>query len=267
MSIIKLSALVVAHNEERILEECLKRLMFADELVVVLDKCTDRSSAIAQKYTENIIEGNWEIEGERRNIGIDNCRGEWILEADADEWITESLAVEIRETIDKSEYDLHDIPVKNYIGDHYVKYGWGGGSFGKEYTLNLYRKGTKSWGNARVHPHLTVTGEMGPALNNSLEHYMDANISAMIGRLDRYTTYRAKDLAEADEIGSLANNFRKFISRFLKVYIRRKAYKEGGYGFMNALCSGLYPLISHVKATNEEQNLRPSNGSNKSRMR
>ena len=56
-----------------------------DELVVVLNKCTDGSDAIAALFTENLIEGSWDIEGDRRNTGLDTCTGDWILEVDADE--------------------------------------------------------------------------------------------------------------------------------------------------------------------------------------
>ena len=80
----KLSALVVAHNEEKQLAQCLECLAFADELVVVLDKCTDGSDAIAALFTENLIEGSWDIEGDRRNTGLDTCTGDWIREVDAD---------------------------------------------------------------------------------------------------------------------------------------------------------------------------------------
>ena len=53
----KISALVVVHNEEKRLSSCLDTLSFADELVIVLDKCTDQSREIALKYTEQLIEG------------------------------------------------------------------------------------------------------------------------------------------------------------------------------------------------------------------
>ena len=55
-----------------------RMLAFADELVVVLDKCTDGSDAIAA-LSENLIEGSWDIEGDRRNTGLDTCTGDWIL--------------------------------------------------------------------------------------------------------------------------------------------------------------------------------------------
>ena len=105
---IRLSALVVAHNEEEILAECLKRLAFADELVVVLDRCTDGSKAIADEYADSVLVGAWELEGDRRNLGIRTCRGAWIIEADADEWINEKLATEIWETIEKHNFQMKE---------------------------------------------------------------------------------------------------------------------------------------------------------------
>ena len=62
---------MVAHNEGEQLTECLERLSFADELVVVLDKCTDDSDTIAALFADRIVEGSWDIEGDRRNTGLD----------------------------------------------------------------------------------------------------------------------------------------------------------------------------------------------------
>src|ERR1051325_2938201 len=94
-----LSALVVARNEAAQLAECLTALTFADELVVVLDRCEDASARIARGFTDRIVEGAWEREGPRRNAGIAACRGEWILEIDADERVGPALAAEIRAVI------------------------------------------------------------------------------------------------------------------------------------------------------------------------
>ena len=57
----RLSALVVARNEEGRLADCLFRLGFADELVVVLDRCTDESLAIANQFADTVLEGAWPI--------------------------------------------------------------------------------------------------------------------------------------------------------------------------------------------------------------
>lgn len=254
-----LSALVVAHNEESILAACLDKLKFADELVVVLDKCTDRSREIALRFTDeaHLVEGSWDLEGPRRNTGIAACNGDWVLEVDADEHVPAALADEIRTVIESIDADFFDVPVDNYIGTRLVRYGWGA-SFGVSATPRLFRKGAKSWGSQRVHPSLAWTGRNGrqpiksKAISNRLDHYVDTSISDMIQRLDRYSTLRAADLRASGDIGSLANNIRRLFSRFFKCYVRRKGYREGGWGLLIALCAGLFPLLSYLKASLEE---------------
>lgn len=245
-----LSALVVAHNEEDRLADCLDRLTFADEIVVVLDKCTDRSKEIASRYTDNLVEGAWDLEGPRRNTGIRACKTDWVLEVDADERVPEALAEEIRQVIGTSNYAWHEILVDNYIGPRLVRQGWGA-SFGKAAYPGLFRRDAKIWGDQRVHPSLKWTGTKGPMLQNRIEHHVDRNISDMIKRLDSYSTARAKDLRDSGKVGNWPSNVRRLFSRFFKCYVRRGGYKEGGHGFLIALFAGLFPLLSFIKAKYE----------------
>lgn len=244
---VMLSAVISVHNEEHQLRDCLATLGFADEIVVLLDKCTDGSKEIASAFSDKIVEGNWAIEGERRNAGIEACRGPWIFEIDADERVPDELADEIRRTITTTSADWHEILVDNYVGKRLVRYGWGA-SFGKAAYPGLFKKGVKRWGMQRVHPSLDWSGVKGPMLEKRLVHHVDRDISDMIKRLDSYSTARAKDLLDSGDIGSMANNVRRFFSRFIKCFISRKGYREGGMGLLIAICAGLFPLISYIKA-------------------
>ncbi len=248
----RLSALVVAHNEEASLAACLGRLGFADEIVVVLDRCTDRSREIAARFTDRLLEGDWPLEGPRRNAGIAACTGDWVVEIDADERVGPALAAEIRRTITASNHDWHELPVDNYIGRRLVRYGWGA-SYGTSAVPRLWRRGVKVWGAERVHPSIALNGAKGPRLTAPLEHYVDRDISDMIRRLDRYTTLRARDLRESGKIGSFGRNLRRIFTRFYKCYVRRRGYREGGYGFLIALFAGLYPILSYLKARLEDE--------------
>jgi glycosyltransferase involved in cell wall biosynthesis len=247
MSAPRLSALVVAHNEEHQLSECLQCLGFADEIVVVLDRCRDGSREIARRYTDDLVEGAWEREGPRRHAGIEACCGEWILEVDADERVTAELAAEIRHVVDTSRAAWHLIPVDNYIGGRLVRWGWGA-SFGRSAHAALFRKGTKHWGDGRVHPPVSLSGRQGETLSAPLLHYVDRDISEMLQRLDRYTSARARDLRDSGDIGSYGRNLRRIPSRFWKCYVGRRGYREGPYGFLIALCAALYPILSYLKA-------------------
>ena len=248
----RLTALVVARNEAAQLADCLERLVFADEIVVVLDRTTDRSAQIARRFGAYILEGAWEREGQRRNAGIEAATGPWILEVDADERVTPELAAEIGYLIAVSPFAWHELPVDNYIGPHLVRHGWGG-SFGKPSYPGLFRKGAKVWGPQRVHPRLTLDPHKGPRLENPVEHLVDRNLSDMLQRLDRYTSLRAADLREAGDPGRLSTNLRRVLTRFWHCYVGRRGYREGGYGLAIAICAALYPLLSHLKATLEEE--------------
>lgn len=251
-----LSALVIAHNEENELDECLAALAFADELVVVLDRCTDGSRDIALAHKARIEEGAWEIEGDRRNRGIELCTGDWVLEVDADERVTPALAEEIRLTIADAPYGHFLVPYHNYVGDRLVEYGWGA-AWGVSATVRLFAKDAqqgpaKVWGGQRIHPALELKGAAG-RLSEPMVHYVDRNIADMIARLDRYTTVRARDLRDSGDIGDFGHNVRRMFSRFWKCYVARKGYREGQYGFLIALMAALYPILSYLKANLEDE--------------
>lgn len=248
----KLSVLVVARNEEARLPACLAAVSFADEIVVVLDRTTDSSRAVAEKHGAKVVEGAWTVEGDRRNEGIAACAGPWILEVDADEIVPPALAAEIRATVAASSAARHLIPVDNYIGERLVRYGWGA-SFGKNAYPGLFRKGAKIWGRERVHPSLKFEGVEGAPLQARLVHHVDRNLSETIRRLDRYTTARAADLREKGDPDPTSRYVRRFFSRFWKCYVARKGYREGGYGLVLAALAGLYPLVSHLKAKHEKE--------------
>ena len=249
----KLSVLLCVHNEEARLGPCLERLTFADELVIVLDRCTDGSRAIAAGYVERLggrlIEGAFDLEGQRRNAAIAAATGDWLLEVDADEHIPPALAAEIRHTVATSCHDWHPLRVDNIVGERLVRHGWGA-AFGTTQVSRLCRKQVKHWGDQRVHPKVTFQGQGGPVLQTPLQHYVDRDISDMIRRLDRYSTARAHDLRASGLIchETLGRNLRRVLSRFYKCYVLRKGYREGEWGVLIALMAGLYPLLSYLKA-------------------
>jgi glycosyltransferase involved in cell wall biosynthesis len=253
----KLSAVLCVHNEEARLADCLEKLDFADELVVVLDRCTDGSRTIAEWFGARIIEGAFELEGPRRNAAIDAAAGDWIVEVDADEHFPPQLGDEIRQAIESPTGDWYVIRLDNYVGKRLIRYGWGSG-VGTTQVARLFRKGGKRWGNQRVHPNITLAGQKGGILDTPYAHYLDADIADLVSRINRYTTLRARDLRDHwREIGhvdeTLRHNLARIFGRFYKCYWRRQGYREGKWGVLLALMSGLYPILSYFKAVLEDE--------------
>jgi glycosyltransferase involved in cell wall biosynthesis len=240
-----LSALVVARNEEAQLAACLERLRFADEIVVVLDRSTDRSAEIARSFGARVVEGGWDLEGPRRNAGLDQCRCDWIIEIDADERVPPALAQEIRGAIAQGGNDIFLVPMANHIGTHRVRHGWGAYN-GVGAKPILFRRGAKRWGAGRVHPRIDMTGRSG-TLGQTLDHYVDRDIGDMFRRLNRYTDLAALDAIDAGETPAVGPAVRRVFSRFWKSYVARKGHREGAYGLALATFSALYPLLIYIK--------------------
>lgn len=244
----KLSALICVHNEEQRLHGCLSALSFCDEIVVVADRCSDGTEAIARQYGAVVVSGIFPVEGPRKHAGIARCTGDWILELDADEGVTPAFGEEIRAVIEGANpADWYQIPVDNYVGDQLVRHGWGG-SFGTSSAARLFRRGVKSWKNERVHPGAKLDGTFGGKLTQPLNHMVDEDIADMFARLSRYTALKGQDLADSGKIKGLADDAFRGVRRFFKCYVSRKGYKEGDLGFLISLMAALYPILSNLRA-------------------
>ncbi|TPG60508.1 glycosyltransferase family 2 protein [Roseomonas nepalensis] len=249
----RISALVVARNEAERLPGCLDALAPADEIVVVLDRSTDGSLAIAWGRAQRVVEGEWAMEGDRRNAGIEACTGDWILEVDADERVPPELWAEIRRVAETSAHGFHRVRIDNYVGDRLIRGGWAG-SFGTTSKPVLFRRGAKRWRAQRVHPGIDLRGTEGAKITaHGIHHALDRDISDMLRRLDRYSSAKAADLIDSGNIGSLPDNLRRFVSRFFKSLVSRGGWREGGWGVLLAFCTGLFPLLSHLKARLEPE--------------
>ena len=247
MTKLTVSVLVVLLDKELKLESCLKRLAWADEIVVVSNYITDQLTSIVKKYDGRIIQFLEENEGLMRNSGIEARAGNWILEIDADGWVTKDLAKEISEITINSRYNIYTLNVNNYICDKLIKRGWIDSPIGKQRYIGLYKRATKTWGTQRTNPdEIVEISNISRELENSLINKRFMKISNLLGRLDYCTTLRARDLAENYGTTSLIRAFLNFLYSFMLAYLRQGSYKEGSYGFMLALCNGLYPLISNI---------------------
>ena len=246
MSDVKLSLLIVAHNEEQQIADCIKSGAFADEIVVLLDRSTDKTGVIAERLGAKLVKGGWPDEGERRSAGIDGCSGDWILELDGDERVTPELAQQITEFLPETSADYCVIPFRNYVGRRYVQYGWGAynGVGGK---AALFRRSKKQWHSGTVHPKITLLGQRGE-MTAEIDHYVDEDMAGMYARLNSYSSAAAVDAVAADTVPGGLSTFRRFFSRFLQSYFGKKGHREGYIGIALALFSAMYPVLTYRKA-------------------
>src|SRR3989344_352376 len=136
----KLSVALAVYNEEKNIVRCLESVKsFADEIVIVDGGSTDATIDVACRYTDIIVKTtNPPIFHINKQKAIQKCRGEWILQMDADEEITPKLAKEIVSVIkNKRSADGYYIARNNYFCGRLMK---NGGMY-PDYVIRLFRKG------------------------------------------------------------------------------------------------------------------------------
>ena len=247
----KVSALIVARNEQKKIVNCLKSLHFVDEIVVILDRSEDDTKKLCKNFTKKIYSGEWILEGDRRNFGISKCTSEWILELDADEIVTHKLSKEIKKNIRIKGFDFYYIKLVNFVQNITIKNGWMA-CLAPDGKFCLFKKECKKWENKRVHPDYSLFGKKGKQLEGYIEHKMSDNLSDLLSRFNNNTTLHSLDIIFQKKNFSKYFSIRKIFSRFFKSYISRKGYKDKGIGLLISILCAIYPFVSAMKASNQK---------------
>ena len=124
----KISAFIVAYNEEKLIERCLKSLINAvDEIIVIHDgPCKDNTLAISRKYTDRVYEMpvNKGIGESHYIFAIEKCKYPWFLRIDADEYIEDKLKDNLKELTSVSDIACYYFIWPIWDGTKYISKGW-----------------------------------------------------------------------------------------------------------------------------------------------
>ncbi|SEH55923.1 Glycosyl transferase family 2 [Ruminococcus flavefaciens] len=109
---IKFSVVIPAHNEEKYIGRCIRAVISASkyvkpervEIIVVANRCTDRTCAIAKHYGAKVIINDDKCIAAIRNTGVKAAKGKIVVTIDADSLMTKYSLVEIRERLESGKY-------------------------------------------------------------------------------------------------------------------------------------------------------------------
>lgn len=124
---IRLSVCLVVHNEEAVIERCLQSVAsIAGQLIVIHDGvCSDATLEIAKRYGAEIREAPLTGVAEPlRPLSYEMARGEWILQIDADEYLSPQLADALPQLLEHEEIVGYEFLWPLYDGHAYVTRNW-----------------------------------------------------------------------------------------------------------------------------------------------
>ena len=114
-------SMLVSNNRGDTIEKCMESLIplrkaISSELVIVDTGCTDGSIEVVKKYADKIISFPWCNDfSAARNAGLFECKGEWFLYLDDDEWFEDVTGlIDFFRGREKEQYDALRYVTRNY---------------------------------------------------------------------------------------------------------------------------------------------------------
>jgi glycosyltransferase involved in cell wall biosynthesis len=99
----KITALVITFNEIGYIENCLKAVDFADEIIVVDSYSTDGTYEYLLGHSKvKVIQHPFKNYTAQKNFALERATHDWVLFVDADEVVTAALKQEILVTVNSS---------------------------------------------------------------------------------------------------------------------------------------------------------------------
>ena len=228
----KISAYIIAYNEEDKISDCIKSILWADEIIVADSNSTDGTCEIAESLGAKVVQIEFNGYGNLRNEAISYCKGDWIFSLDSDERCTEKVRDEILLLIKDAPLDIYKVPRKNFFMGKWIKFsGW----YPNFRQPQLFRAGMMSYDNKPVHEgFISYSKKKIGELNNEIWQFPYKNIEEVMQKANRYSSLGAQKLNDNAKKGSVLKALLHGTWAFIKHYIFKLGFLDGGAGFVIA---------------------------------
>lgn len=222
----KLVAVILTLNEERHMSRCIASLQgIASQIVVVDSFSNDATESIACHLGARFIQHKFITQSTQFNWALTQLDADtdWVLRIDADEYLTDDLATEIREKLPTTPKEVDGV----YCGRRMTFQGQliqHGGLFPIR-VLRLFRYGRGACENRWMDEHIKVSG---PTVD-FVGEIIDDNLHSLTWWTDKHNKYASREAVDLlnleyhfmphDSVASLRGGKHDGIKRWLKEVI------------------------------------------------
>lgn len=235
----KLSAVVLTKNEEHCIERCVKSLLWCDEILLIDDFSTDKTTKIADAFDVKLFKHKLNNNfAQQHNFGMSKASNMWVLFVDADEVVTDALRNSIKETLQNPAYNSYSLSRKNVFFDRKLYFQ----EAGHTPLIRLMKKGTGEWKRS-VHEFWETPSPVGK-LKGDLLHYSYDSIRDMVNKINYYSVLHAHEVQKEGKKVSIIKIVLYPSVKFLKKFFVEHAYKDGVRGFIVAISMSFHSFLS-----------------------
>ncbi len=238
----KISAIVLAKNEEDRINLCLQSLSWVGECIVIDNGSSDNTVEIAKKNNVRVIVDKTADFSKLRNIGKEHAGGDWLLYVDADEQVTSQL----REKLKSIVADPEDKNIKGYFikrKNLYLGHPW---PYQDKMQRFFWKKSLEHW-EGKLHETAVVNGEIG-IINEPLLHDTHRTLEEMVDKTNQWSQIEAQLRFESFHPPVVWWRFlRVMLTAFYGSFIRQEGWRAGTVGWIESIYQAFSMFITYAK--------------------
>jgi len=253
-----LSVAIITKNEARNLPKCLASIRFADQVVIVDSGSTDETVQIANDFGCDVFVEPWMGFGPQKQSAIDKCRNEWVLVLDADERVPPETAAALRTIVTRrADAEVgYSFPRKNFFQGRWIRHlGWW-----PDRVVRLFRQSCGRMSPAMVHEAVEIKGSIG-SLDTPLEHYTESRLSAILRKIDHYSSLGAQQAFDEGKRAAVSGAFWRAWSTFLQNYFLKLGFLDGPQGLTLSVTDSVNKFFKYAKLSELTREEKHTHGS------
>lgn len=248
-----LSVIIITKNEAHAIEDCLRSVAWADEIIVVDSGSSDDTVSICEKFGAKVtVTNDWPGFGQQKNRALALATQPWVFSIDADERVTPELQAEIKQAIANNADTSYRMPRSSSYCGQFIKHsGWS-----PDYITRLFRRGYGKFSDDLVHERL-LTDHTTHTLKSPLLHISYTSLEEVLDKVNRYSSAGAAMSLSREKSASLSSAIGHGMWTFVRTYFIRLGFLDGKMGFILAVSNAETTYYRYLKLSLLQPNNQP----------
>lgn len=238
-----LSVIVIVKNEENNLRRCLTSVQWADEIIVLDSGSTDNTVTIAKAFTDKVYETDWQGYGVQKQRALAHATGDWVLNIDADELVSDDLKHAVLSAIKTNDADAYQVPIQLCFYGKLLRYSWS-----PQRHIRLFKQDGANYSSDLVHESILLAkGARIGKLRAPIIHYCVQDISHLLYKINRYSSYSATMRIQKNKPANFWKTVLSSIWMFFRCYFIQRGFLDGKEGLLFAMVNAEGTFYRGVK--------------------
>ena len=234
-----ISCFIIAQDEaDRIANTIGSVIDIVDEVIVIDSGSTDGTQDLARQLGCKVFFNKWKGYGPQKRFGEDCAKNEWLLNLDADEYLSDQIKSEILQIFDDNNNQYNFFSMK--VTPIYPNWKRPRIFSASHECVRLYNKRFGRFSNSPVHDSVETNNSKIFYFKNHVYHNSVRSFKHLIEKEESYIQLQSKTLKDKNKIFLFLRIFVEFPLAFIKYYFIRRHFTGALTGLVTSLILAYY---------------------------